>query len=117
MRAWHLVLADRFVERGWIDRRDDYFLLELTEVKRAVDDPRPGRGLRAIAARRAAQLAAERDLQMPLLMRESELPALLRPTPARAVGDRGDRSPASASAPVRSKPRSSSCAIRASSRR
>ena len=31
IRAWHLVLADRFVERGWIDRRDDYFLLEMDE--------------------------------------------------------------------------------------
>jgi len=77
IRAWHLVLADRFVERGWIDRRDDYFLLQLDEVKRAALDPTQGAGLRAIASRRAAQLAAERDLRMPLLMRESELPALL----------------------------------------
>ena len=79
IRAWHLVLAERFVERGWLDRRDDYFLLLLDEVARAVDDPRQGAGLRAIAARRAAQLAAERDLRLPLLMRESELPALLAP--------------------------------------
>ena len=77
LRAWHLVLADRFVERGWIDRRDDYFLLLVDEVKRAATDPEQGAGLRAIAARRAAQLAAERDLQLPLLMRESELPLLL----------------------------------------
>jgi phosphohistidine swiveling domain-containing protein len=77
MRAHHLVLADRFVERGWIERRDDYFLLEMNEVTRAVSDPRQGPGLRAIAARRGAQLAAERDLQMPLLMRASELPALI----------------------------------------
>ena len=40
VRAWHLVLADRFVERGWIDRRDDYFLLQLDEVKRAGDRSR-----------------------------------------------------------------------------
>ena len=77
VRAWHLVLAERFVERGWIDRRDDYFLLPLDEVKRAAIDPQHGHALRAIAARNAAQLAAERDLRMPLLMRESELPALL----------------------------------------
>jgi rifampicin phosphotransferase len=77
IRAWHLVLADRFVARGWIDGRDDYFLLRLEEVGRAVDDPRPGPELRAIAVRRAAELARERDLQMPMLMRESELPALL----------------------------------------
>jgi pyruvate,water dikinase len=78
LRAWHLVLAGRFVERRWIDRRDDYFLLKLEEVMRATDDPGHGPGLRAIAAARAAELAAERDLQMPLLMRESELPQLLR---------------------------------------
>jgi pyruvate,water dikinase len=82
LRAWHLVLADRFVERGWIDRRDDYFLLQVDEVKRAVIDSEQGAGLRAIAARRAAQLAAERDLQLPLLMRESELPMLLAARPA-----------------------------------
>jgi rifampicin phosphotransferase len=73
IRVWHLVLADRFVERGWIDRRDDYFLLDLTEVKQAALDPPSGQRLRAIAAERSAQLDAERDLQMPLLMRESEL--------------------------------------------
>ena len=82
LRAWHLVLADRFVERGWIDRRDDYFLLQVDEVKRAATDSEQGAGLRAIAARRAAQLAAERDLQLPLLMRESELPMLLAARPA-----------------------------------
>jgi rifampicin phosphotransferase len=77
IRAYHLVLADRFVERGWIDRRDDYFLLRLDEVKRAALDPSQGVGLRQVATRRAAQQVAERDLLLPLLMRESELPALL----------------------------------------
>jgi pyruvate,water dikinase len=91
LRAWHLVLADRFVERGWIDRRDDYFLLLVDEVKRAAIEPERGPGLRAIAARRAAQLAAERDLQLPLLMRESTLAALMRPVTAdAAVGAEGD---------------------------
>jgi pyruvate,water dikinase len=94
IRAWHLVLADRFVERGWIDERDDYFLLQLDEVKRAALDPSHGGGLRAIVATRSAQLTAERDLRMPLLMRESELPALLafrggavEPSSGHAAGD------------------------------
>jgi pyruvate,water dikinase len=78
VRAWHLVLADRFVERGWLDRRDDYFLLHLAEVQNACADPAVGPALRSIAEDRAAKLAAERDLRMPLFMRESELPALLR---------------------------------------
>jgi len=82
IRGWHLVLAGRFVERRWIDRRDDYFLLQLDEVGRASEDPRQGPGLRDIAMRRAAQLAAERDLQMPLYMRESELPMLMHTAPA-----------------------------------
>ena len=86
LRAWHLVLADRFVERGWIDRRDDYFLLQVDEVKRAAIDSGQGPGLRAIAARRAAQLAAERDLQLPLLMRESTLAALMRSAPVDVAG-------------------------------
>jgi pyruvate,water dikinase len=81
LRPWHLVLANRFVERGWIGRRDDYFLLHLGEVKRAVDDPERGRELSAIAAERAAELAAERDLEMPLFMRGSDvLPLVARTT-------------------------------------
>ena len=77
MRLYHLVLADRFVERGWIDARDDYFLLHLEEVGRAVADPSFGSQLRDIALGRGAEIAAERDLQMPLFMRESELAALM----------------------------------------
>jgi pyruvate,water dikinase len=84
LRRWHLTLADRFVERGWLKERDDYFLLLFAEVGRAAADPACGSELGAIAARRAAQLAAERHLAMPLFMRESELPSLLR---AGAAGD------------------------------
>jgi len=78
IRRWHLVLADRFVERRWIDHRDDYFMIHLDEVKRAIDDPSQGPALGDIVHRRAVQLDAERDLQLPLFMRESELPLLIR---------------------------------------
>jgi pyruvate,water dikinase len=78
MRAYHLALADRFVERGWLDRRDDYFLLRLEEIAAVIRDAQPGAGLRHIAAHRAAELEEQKYLQMPMLMRESELPALLR---------------------------------------
>jgi rifampicin phosphotransferase len=78
LRRWHLTLADRFVERGWLERRDDYFVLRLAEVRQATIDPARGPELAAIAARRVAQLAVERELAMPLFMRESELPSLLR---------------------------------------
>jgi phosphohistidine swiveling domain-containing protein len=49
----------------------------MDEVRGAGIDPSKGPGLRAIAAGRAAVRLAERDLQLPLLMRESELPALM----------------------------------------
>ena len=86
MRAYHLTLADRFVERGWLDRRDDYFLLLLGEIGEVVRGVQPGPGLRHIAERRAAELAEQKPLQMPMLMRESELPALLRRSGATPEG-------------------------------
>lgn len=82
IRAYHLALADRFVERAWLDRRDDYFLLHLEEIAAVIRDVQPGTGLRHIAARRAEELAEQKHLQMPMLMRESELPGLLRRTQA-----------------------------------
>src|SRR5262249_29777885 len=78
VREWHLALAARFVARGWIDRGDDYFLLRLDEVRRAIAEPSFHEQLREIALERAAQLAAARDLRMPLFMREGELEALLQ---------------------------------------
>jgi rifampicin phosphotransferase len=77
-RGYHLTLAMRFVERGWLERPGDYFLLLLDEVGRAIDAPENGPALREIAARRTAQLDEERRLTMPMLMRERDLPALLR---------------------------------------
>jgi len=77
-RAYHLTLAMRFVERGWLARPSDYFLLPLDEVGRAIDSPAHGAALREIAARTAAKLEEERRLTMPMLMRERDLPALLR---------------------------------------
>ena len=89
-RGYHLTLADRFVERGWIDRPDDYFLIRLDEVGRAITDPQQGPGLREIAKRRAAGLSAERDLQMPMLMREADLAALLHAGHGDAGADDGE---------------------------
>jgi phosphohistidine swiveling domain-containing protein len=87
MRPWHLVLAQRFVERGWLDRRDDYFLLTLEEVGRTLADDRVAPALRAIAQRRTDERSEQRPLRMPLLMRESELPALLQSAPTSLLRD------------------------------
>jgi pyruvate,water dikinase len=83
MRGYHLALAERFVERGWLDRRADYFLLRLDEIAAVIGGVEPGPGLRGLAARRAAELAEQKDLHIPMLMRESELPALMRQTGAK----------------------------------
>jgi rifampicin phosphotransferase len=77
-RQWHLVLAARFVERGWIARRDDYFLLHLDEIEGVIERGVAPAGLRAIVDERIATRERQRTIQMPLLMRESELPLLIR---------------------------------------
>jgi pyruvate,water dikinase len=88
VRRWHLTLADRFVQRGWLDRRDDYFLIRLDEIGPVLAGRQPASSLREIAVRRASEREAERSLPMPLLMRESQLPALLRqPATAADVDD------------------------------
>lgn len=82
LRAWFLVMAERFHGRGWIDERDDFFFLLLDEVRSALHDPSVVAALRERAAARKQEQEAWRALEMPLLMRESELPRLLRRTAA-----------------------------------
>lgn len=80
-RQLQLALADRFVQRGWIDRRDDYFMLIAPEIGAVVRGKADPSGLRAIVHGRRAQRAAERTLTMPLFMRQSDLPAVLSGRP------------------------------------
>jgi hypothetical protein len=54
-RGLHLVLADRFVARGWLDDRSDYFLVRLEEIESVVHGNAPGASLRPIAATRRAE--------------------------------------------------------------
>ncbi|PYS52026.1 MAG: hypothetical protein DMG13_17285 [Acidobacteria bacterium] len=82
LRMFHLELARRFVERGWIDSRDDYFYLLLSDVDWAVDNPDAGPSLKAIVARRKFEWARLANLNMPLLMKESQLPAIIRKSTA-----------------------------------
>lgn len=78
VRSWLLAMADRFVERGLIDERDDYFFLTREEIAAGVGQSEAAAQFRSIVARRKAEIDIWRELEMPLLMRESELPALMR---------------------------------------
>ncbi len=77
-KRWHLILAERFTERGWIEKPADYFFLELKEIGEAIVDASKAARLKSIIAGRKEDYEAWRRLEMPLLMRESELPALMR---------------------------------------
>ena len=77
-RRCHLALADRFVERGWIDHRDDYFQLYLREIGEVIAGQRSPQELRGIVTVRKAETAKHRAIQMPLWMRESDLARLIR---------------------------------------
>jgi len=87
MRRWHVVLAQRFVERDWLDRREDYFFLRLEEIAPAIETHARATTLRDIVAVRSAEMDRYRRIQMPLLMHESELHHLIR---SAGFGDRDD---------------------------
>jgi pyruvate,water dikinase len=78
IRKWHLVMAERFVNRGWLTSRDEYFLIRLDEIEAVIRGKADPLTLRTIAAERRVEVEKQRSLSMPLLMRESELPRLLR---------------------------------------
>jgi rifampicin phosphotransferase len=85
LRPWLLLMAERFVERDLIDERDDYFFLTREEIASGVADTERAAQFRSIVAARKADLESWRNLEMPLLMRESELPSLLRRAAATAA--------------------------------
>lgn len=76
-RQLHLALATRFVERGWIERRDDYFLLLRGEIADVIESRADPGTLAGIVAVRRTQHAVEQRLRMPLLMRQSDVPRVL----------------------------------------
>ena len=78
LRRWHLVLAERFTERGWIENPADYFFIELEEVGEVTADAGEAAGLKSIIAGRRGDYDAWRRLEMPMVMRESELTAMMR---------------------------------------
>lgn len=84
IRQWLLEMADRFVERGLLEYRDDFFFLTREEIAAGLGQPVEAAQFRSIVAARKAEIEMWRKLEMPLLMRESELPALIE---RRAIED------------------------------
>ena len=78
MRLIHLEMARRFIERGWIESRDDYFYLTLMEIDAVIDNNEPGESLAAIIKRRKAEWSRLAKIEMPLLMKESQLAGIVR---------------------------------------
>ena len=89
VRQWHLTLADRFVERGWLDRRTDYFLIHLGEVAAVIRSAADANTLRAIVASRTHGLAAQASLTMPLLMHQSQADQVGRGSRQATIDDSG----------------------------
>lgn len=77
-RRWQLRLAERFVQRGWIEQPQDHFFLTLEEAARGLREADFAGTFRTLVAQRKAQYAFWRQLEMPALMREYELPVLMR---------------------------------------
>jgi pyruvate,water dikinase len=71
-------MAGRFVERGWLQSRDDYFFMTPDDVDEVVETPEVGLRILTRVARRKEEWARLEKIDMPLLMRESELPAIVR---------------------------------------
>jgi rifampicin phosphotransferase len=78
VRKWHLVLAKRFVGRGWIEDAQDYFLLHLDEVKQTITGAINPGNVQEIVSARKFERSKHAAISMPLLMHESELPSLIR---------------------------------------
>lgn len=91
LRGVAVVMSQRFVGRGWIDRADDYFLLTVDEIREAVHDIEKARGLRAIVKRRAAEQMRFARLDMPLFLREDDVEAVLNGAVEPAVAADGVR--------------------------
>ena len=87
LRRSHLVLADRFVERGWLDDRGDYFHVLLPEIGAVIAGSAPPETLRRIAATRRAEQHRYRSMRMPLFMKEGDLPRLLRAAAVSGLAD------------------------------
>lgn len=91
LRELSIVFAKRFTQRGFIDREQDYFLLTFDEVKRAVRSAEFRAGLRALVADRLAEQARWAKLEMPLLLAQDDVAAVLAGATEPAIDSGGVR--------------------------
>jgi len=84
VRHWHLALAESFVRQNRLEKRDDYFFVTFEEIDQALAGAVDSKEIRERAASRKAEQETWRPVNMPLTMRERQLPQLLRPATARA---------------------------------
>src|SRR5262249_40590250 len=87
MRLIHLELAHRFVNRGWIESRDNYFFLIPSDVERAITNSDAKPSMTSIVTHRKSEWQRFANLEMPLLMNEANLPAILHNTDASIAFD------------------------------
>jgi pyruvate,water dikinase len=74
-RRWHLALAQRWVEGGWLAQADDIFWLTHDEVERALMfDTEAGPTLSATVGARRATYQTYADTPMPFSLLESQIP-------------------------------------------
>jgi pyruvate,water dikinase len=78
IRQLHLELAGRFVNRNWIQNVDDYFFLTLEDVDDVIDGAVSGESVAVIVSNRKSEWERLAGIEMPLLMRESKLSAIVR---------------------------------------
>jgi rifampicin phosphotransferase len=76
LRDWHLALAERFLERGWLRRRDDYFRLRLSEIAPVICGSRPGPMLACLADSRVGGpgIGANQGYELPPLDDDAQMP-------------------------------------------
>jgi pyruvate,water dikinase len=87
-RRWHLQVADRFLGHGWVAQRDDYFMLTFAEVCAALRGTLDANRIRELVQQRQREFDEWREIEMPMQLRESDLPRLLRSRRTQGTADR-----------------------------
>lgn len=77
LRPFFMALAQRFVERGWMEDRMDIFFLEWSEIQAAVRTPELQTGFTEMIKKRRAEMLACADIELPPVIFGDEPPPTL----------------------------------------